>query len=189
MSEGKQTVDALSDLFPSIHQNPNPSPSGGAAGAEVNPVSSAPTFQREPLDDAAIQAMSPHLFDHWQETTIYPDIPLSPQFDLYRDAEQRGTFRFYTARLDGNLIGYFGLILFRHLHHSTSLQAGADLIYIAKEHRGFGGRFIGWCRQQLKAEGVQVCSISVKAHLDWSPLLVRAGFQLQEQVYSVRLDL
>jgi hypothetical protein len=139
--------------------------------------------------------IQPLLVDHALEIAHFDDIPLSPDKDLYFMMEQKGLARVFTVRrADGEhprgarLIGY-AIFFVRHaMHYQTSLQAQEDIIFIAKEERGFGGRFIAWCDEQLRAEGVQVVYHHVKAAHNWGKVLERQGYELVDLIFAKRLD-
>lgn len=146
------------------------------------------TFQREKLADCVTEAL-PLLEEHWREIAHYKDIPLEPDLSMYAQADSMGMLRVYTARdQQGQLIGYSVFFIRSAPHYKSSLQANQDIIYISKNNRGMGGRFILWCDEQLRAEGVQVVFQHVKKAHNFGPLLERFGYELMDLIYSRRLD-
>jgi GNAT superfamily N-acetyltransferase len=138
------------------------------------------SFQRE-IAHEVIAEIAPLLARHWEEIAHFKDIPLNPDFDAYRRMEDAGLLRVFTARLDGELIGYAVFFTVRNLHYSY-LQAHQDLLFLAPEHRN--GR-IGFCLlkysdEVLQQEGVRVISHHVKVAHDFGPLLRRLGYELIE---------
>jgi len=144
-------------------------------------------YQRETVRDTYEEA-KPLLVEHYLEIAHYQDIPLEPDYASYASLEDAGITRVYTARNEGELIGYAVFFVRKNIHYSSSLQAIQDIIYIHPKYRGQGGRFIVWCDAQLKAEGVQVVYHHVKASHNWGPLLERIGYQLIDHIYGRRLD-
>lgn len=127
------------------------------------------------------------LKEHWSEIAHYPDIPLAPDWETYCKAEAIGALRVYVARAESAPVGYAIFFVRPHLHYKTSIQAQQDVLFVAKEHRGFGAKFLQWCDEQLRAEGVQVILHHVKAAHDFGPLLKRLGYELVDLVYARRV--
>ena len=131
----------------------------------------------------------PLLKNHWQEIAHYKDIPLDPDYSVYKQMEDMGALRVYTVRKEGKLIGYSAFFIRQHPHYKSSKQAVQDIIYVDPAHRGgVGRRLIKECDELLKAEGVQVVYQHVKAAHNFGPLLERMGYQMQDIIYSKRLD-
>lgn len=145
-------------------------------------------FQRETLAMCFDEA-KPLLIEHWKEIAHYLDIPLDVDYERYYTLEANGVIRVYTARGEsGALIGYAVFFINTHAHYKQSLQAMQDVIFIHHKHRGTGGRFILWCDEQLKAEGVQIVFHHIKAAHDFGKLLERFGYELIDKIYGRRLD-
>lgn len=146
------------------------------------------TFQKELLKDC-MEEMKPLFTEHWKEIAAYDDIPLDPDEERYYNIEREGVLRVYTARAESKeLIGYAVFFVNTNAHYKTSLQASQDIIFIHPKHRGIGGRFILWCDEQLKAEGVQVVFHHLKAKHNFGPMLERFGYELVDLIYGKRLD-
>lgn len=146
------------------------------------------TFQREKLQDI-FDEMLPLFERHWEEITFYKDIKLDVNTEAYYEMEDSGRLRIYTAReKDGKLIGYGAYMMRQNIHYKSSYQALQDVLFIDKEKRGFGGKFILWCDNQLKKEGVQVVYQHIKASHNWGKMAERLGYELQDLIYSKRLD-
>lgn len=144
-------------------------------------------FKREKTQDCFDEAL-PLLKSHWEEIAHYKDIPLEPDYEFYVAAENAGFLRTYTARSEsGELIGYAVYVVRHALHYKSSIQAHQDILFISKSHRGTGGRFILWCDEQLKAEGVQTVYHHVKASHNFGRLLERFGYNVIDIIYGRRL--
>lgn len=132
--------------------------------------------------------IQPLLQAHALEVSHFKDIPLNPDKDLYHMMEIIGAARVYTARRrDARLLGYSIFFVRRSMHYA-SIQAANDIIFIDKEERGFGARFIAWCDEQLRAEGVQVVRHHIKAAHNWGKVVERQGYELEDLIYVKRLD-
>ena len=131
----------------------------------------------------------PLLKAHYLEIAHYKDIELDVDVEGYLLAEERGCYRVYTARCNQNkLIGYAAFFVRNNLHYKQSLQAVQDVVYIDKAQRGFGRLFIQWCDDRLREEGVQVVMHHLKAAHNWGKILEEQGYDLQDLIYTKRLD-
>lgn len=129
------------------------------------------------------------LNEHYKEIAKYQDIELKPDFDVYLQAEKNGALKVYTVRAEDNsLQGYAVFFARANPHYKDSIQAVQDVVFIRKEHRGFGGAFIQWCDEQLAEAKVQAVYHHVKAKHNWGPMLERMGYELADLVYVKRLD-
>jgi GNAT superfamily N-acetyltransferase len=145
-------------------------------------------FQRE--NWSVIQTQGASLTKkHYLEIAHYQDIPLDLDHEAYLALERNGNLRVFTARdEDGALVGYAIFFLRMTMHYKSSLQAVQDILYIDKEHRGFGKKFIEWCDCALAGERVQVVYHHVKCAHDFSPMLERLGYQQIDKIFGKRLD-
>lgn len=134
--------------------------------------------------------IQPLLERHAAEIAHYKDIPLSPDKDIYFEMDRQGSIRVYTARKVGvgQLVGYAIFFVRRALHYTGSVLAQQDVLFIDHGHRGFGSKFIAWCDDELRRESVQVVSHHLKAAHNWSKILSRQGYELQDLIYTKRLD-
>lgn len=144
-------------------------------------------FAQESFNKTFNEAL-PLVHKHYEEIAHFKDIPLDPDIILYQQFEESGLIRVFTIRKMGILIGY-SLYFFRpNPHYKMSLQAVQDVIFIEKEHRGIGSKFIAWCDEKLHSEGVQVVYHHVKVQHNFGPLLERQGYELIDLVYGKRLS-
>ena len=149
----------------------------------------SPSFARETSEEV-IQEIAPLFEAHYREIAHYQDIPLSVDYAAYLRLEARGCLRIYTIRVGILLVGYAIFAVARSMHYSTSLQARQDILYLDPEYRHgrLGMRFIAWCDEQLRAEGVQVVFQHIKAAHNFGPMLERLGYELIDHMYGRRLD-
>lgn len=149
------------------------------------------SYSREPLSHELVKELEPILEAHYLEIAAYLDIPLKPDFNSYWEAERLGILRLYIVRKYGEAIGYNVVFMRKNMHYSTSAQAAQDILYVMAEHRqeGIGRELVRFSNRQLAAEGVQVLAHHVKAkHPALGHILETEGFELQEYVYTIRLD-
>lgn len=146
------------------------------------------TFREEKIADSLEEA-KPLLAKHWKEIAHYQDIPLDPDYEIYIKMESIGVLRAFTCRdVDSKMIGYAVFLIKPHMHYKTCLMAYQDIIYIEPSRRGVGGFFMRWLDEQLKTLGVQVVSQHVKSAHNFGPILERMGYELQDLIYTKRLD-
>lgn len=149
-------------------------------------------YAREEYSDALVDEIGPLLVRHWHEVAHYADIPLAPRWDRYRALADTGALRVYTARIDGQLVGYSVHFVAPSLHYGTALTASEDLVFVAPEYRkgrlGYG--LIQFADAQLRADGVQVGyrHVKLKPDLDFSPLLERMGYENIDRIMGRRFD-
>jgi GNAT superfamily N-acetyltransferase len=146
------------------------------------------SFKKERAQDCFEEAR-PLLEEHWLEIAHYKDIILDPDYEAYKASEDAGFVRCYTSRDEsGKLVGYALYFVRTNPHYRTSIQASQDILFVSKNHRGMGGRFIKWCDEQLRSEGVQVVYHHIKQAHNFGPMLERFGYELVDLIYARRLN-
>jgi len=145
-------------------------------------------YGREVLSrDLFLEAL-PLLQSHSDEVMPDPAREVLVDLERYLRMEWSGMIRCYTIRLDKELIGYASFIISRHPHYSYTKQALCDVLYVKPEHRGsLGGRFLGWCDEQLSAEDLDEVHHTVQVRHDHGPLLERLGYGMVARTFSKRL--
>ena len=132
--------------------------------------------------------IEPLLYEHYLEISKYKDIPLMPDWATYELMDKVGILKIFTCRDEiGNLIGYGIYLLKNHLHYSTCMVAYQDILFIRKENRGSGRKFIQWCDEELKKMGAQMTVQHVKATHNFGPILELMGYELMDHIYTRRL--
>lgn len=147
------------------------------------------TFQRERPHELLDEARP--LFEaHYKEIAHYQDIPLDINESLYRHWEEQNCLRVYTARYNGDLVGYVAYKVGPNARYQTSLQALQDILYVEKTKRGalFGKRLLDYSYGRLKDEGVQVVYQHCKANSTTGKFFELTGHELIDLVYGKRLD-
>lgn len=97
---------------------------------------------------------------YWQELWPYPDIPVVVDWPLLLRREAEGTYRVWSARVDGTLAGFASFYIEPHVYASTTLFAIDGGHYLSPGFRDTEHR-IGWrmwktAKAALKAEGAKV---------------------------------
>lgn len=124
---------------------------------------------------------------HYEELALNKEkVPLSPQYHIYTNAEQKGELLFVTLRKLGKLVGYFIGFIAPGLHYSTCLTCNMDIFYVLPEHRGDGAglQLFKFVEKELKNRGVQRLFVGSKMHKDASWLFEKLGYTPVETYYS-----
>jgi hypothetical protein len=136
-----------------------------------------------------IEEAYPLLRKHYHEIAHYKDIALDPDFEKYILLENEEILRVFTARDENDvLVGYIVFIVAKNLHYKNTVQANQDVMFIDHEKRGVGRKFIEFCDEELKKEGVISVSQHIKAAHNYGTLLIKIGYELVDLVYSRRLN-
>lgn len=145
-------------------------------------------YGREIASTQLFDELMPLFEQHYLEISHFQDVPLDPNFEAYLAMEASGALRIYVAREeDGEILGYSAYIILRSPHYRTMVQAMQDVLFIRKEHRGFGRDFLSWCEEQLKADGVSALATHVHVKHDFGKMLERLGYEKFEHNYIKRL--
>lgn len=129
----------------------------------------------------------PLLERHWNDIAVNKDkIKLNPDWDAYHSLEQDGMLKIFTAREQGELVGYFVVIVHRNLHYKDHLFASNDVIFLHPDHRKgrTGIKLVQFSEKCLKEDGVSVLAINTKVHKPFDKLMQFLGFSLVERIYS-----
>lgn len=153
-------------------------------------------FGLEELTPELFAQALPLLRQHWKEVAHFKDIELEPDFKQYELAERSGVLRFYTLRRDWlmadlspELVGYAAFFVRPNPHYKQSLQAAQDVLYLDPSCRGLPGfRFMAWCDEQLRAEGVEVVRHHLKAAHNHERLMQALGYEVEDIIYCRRLN-
>ena len=144
------------------------------------------TYQQEFLF-GVLTDIKPLLGKHWEEIALNKDkIKLNPDWEAYHNLEADNKLRIFTARDNGKLVGYFVVIVSKHIHYRDHLFAGNDIIFVDQEYRksGLGASLINFSEKCLKDDGVSVLTINTKVHSPFDRLMDFLKFTKVERVYS-----
>jgi hypothetical protein len=146
-------------------------------------------FGREIFTPQLLSEMLPLLVSHWSEVAHFTDIPLNIDLNFYRNCEEQGILRLYTFRRNNELLGYAVFFVKRNPHYQTSIQANQDVLFLSTKARGpLSLKFIRFCDNELRAEGVQAVYHHVKVAHNFGLILQRMGYELTDLIYARRLD-
>lgn len=125
---------------------------------------------------------------HKEEVGMFgTDIPLAPDWVLYKNLAKMGVLNIITMRKQGKLIGYYISFITRHLHYDFKMSSN-DILYIEKKYRGHAMSFFRFIQKHLKSKGIKIMSFSIKPILDFRKVAEYLGFELLEYNYFKRLD-
>lgn len=126
---------------------------------------------------------------HWEEVALNKEaIKLNPDYERYEELDAQGVLKFFSARENGELVGYFAVVVQKSLHYQDHLFANNDVLFLHPKHRkGLTGmKLIRFAENCLKADGVSLLTINTKTHLPFDALLKRMGYIHIENIYSKR---
>lgn len=147
-------------------------------------------FQRENISVGFFDEALPLFVDHHREVSFFrKDSTLSVDIEQYLLIDSLGKLRLYTARdKEGKLTGYCAFILGSHLHYKELMIASQTAIFIPEKSRGFGWKFIKWCNEKLINDGATHVIQRVTKDCNFSPILLREGFEFMEAAYVKTLS-
>ena len=143
-------------------------------------------YQQEFLT-SVVDDIKPLIKSHWDEIALNQDrIKLNPDWEAYQNFENQNRLRIFTARDEGELVGYFVVIIGVNIHYKDHLFASNDIIYLSPNHRkGFTGiRLIKFAEKCLREDGISVLTINTKVHQPFDKLMDFLKFNKVERVYS-----
>ena len=131
---------------------------------------------------------------HYRETGLYRDWPgrltQSPQVERYKYAEQNKILLTLTARLDGELVGYYIALAQHALHYAEVGHGYTDMPYVHPKvrHRGIGLRLFLEAEKTMRECGVKIwqagSKIDSELHPSMDRMLRHLGFAPTDLIYS-----
>lgn len=137
--------------------------------------------------DEIIPDLVKHIEAHYEETELYSDqIPLDPNYDLYKSLNDAGVLHFYGAYDGSDLIGYLICITHHKAHCKDALYSVADMIYVAPEHRHgvVAQNLLNHWEDSMREKDVSVLCINFKNHLVPNSLMDFLEFDNVETVFT-----
>lgn len=131
---------------------------------------------------------------HYRETeTLYLDVPFKPDYVRYIESEKRGQFVVFTARSQGELVGYLQYYVFRDMHSAGMRQAREDAFFFTEKVRGKGHapKLLKYAEEALKLLGCRFVGMSSKAPAggpDIGKFLERKGYRPVATYYIKQLE-
>lgn len=147
-------------------------------------------FDTESLFDI-LPEMEKLLVQHYEELTLNKGrVKLKPVWTKYKDLEQAGKFFLFTARLDGELVGYSAFIIDTHLHYEDIKVAANDVLFLRKDMRlGLAGlKLLKYSENRVKELGADKITWHLKFSNDFRPILHRLGYRDEDVIVGKFLD-
>jgi GNAT superfamily N-acetyltransferase len=131
--------------------------------------------------------IKPLIEKHWEMVALNQGtIKLNPNWKEYARLDADGVLRAFTARKDGQLVGYCVLTVSQSIHYSDHVFANNDVTFVLPEHRegATGYKLLKFAEDHCKDNGISLLNINTKVHIPFDNLLIGMGFDLIERIYS-----
>ena|ERR1019366_1167148 len=147
-------------------------------------------FTREHLGPALLLELIPLITADWNEVNADKDIPFNLDLKTFIECEKLGVLRIFTARRDSELLGY-SIFFVRHgVFCRDVLVASHVALFFKPEDRGsLPVRFVEWCDEQLRAEGVRMVSQNSLVGHSMERVLKHLGYVPRETVFVRDLNI
>lgn len=144
-------------------------------------------FQLEELTPELFEELLPLLKVNNSETGLFKDREFSPDLETYLKLEELGTYKLFTSRVEGKVVGYCAYFITPSLHYKGLKQAMQDMTFIVPECRGLGPRFLKWCEKELMEIGIEVVYYHFNMSNSQIKNLERLGYTLTDITYCKKL--
>lgn len=125
---------------------------------------------------------------HYNELTLNKEsIRLKPMWERYGALESAGAFVVYTARHNGQLVGYSAFFINQHLHYADLTVAANDVLFLHPQHRSGrnGIRLIQFCETALARQlGNFKLTWHAKMNTDLVAILGRMDYATEEAMFA-----
>lgn len=113
-------------------------------------------------------------------------VKLNPDWERYAELDASNVLRIFTARKDGELVGYCVVLVSTSLHYKDHKFAINDVVFVLPEYRegATGYHLIKAVEDHCREDGVSLISINTKVHIPFDSLMVGMEFDLIERIYS-----
>jgi GNAT superfamily N-acetyltransferase len=131
--------------------------------------------------------IKPLLEEHWEMVALNQgEIKLNPDWEEYAALDAAGILKIFTARSDGDLVGYFVLTVSRSIHYKDHIFAICDVVFVKPEFRtgSTGFKLISYAENWCKKAGVSLLNVNTKVHVPFDPLMISMDFNYIERIYS-----
>tara|TARA_R110000765_G_scaffold5133_1_gene15970 strand:- start:1664 stop:2116 length:453 start_codon:yes stop_codon:yes gene_type:complete len=133
------------------------------------------------------EEIKPLLEEHWELVALNKGaIKLNPNWEEYARLDHAGVLRIFTARDEGELVGYCVLVVNRSLHYQDHIFANNDVTFVLPDSRAgaTGYQLIKYAEDYCRDNNISLLNINTKVHLPFDSLLIGMGFELIERIYS-----
>ena len=146
-------------------------------------------FMRENFTDDFALELERLLLLHMDELCMFEEAVLSPHWEMYRKLQEHGGLRVFTARADGELVGYAVYFIGPHHHYTNIMVATQDVLFLDPEYRvGRNGiLLILFSENMMKQDGVDRVLQHTKKQKDLTRLLDRLGYEHCDSIMMKRI--
>ncbi len=146
------------------------------------------TYEEIPYPPDIFPEIATLLPEHKKEACLFGDVELDVNWEGYRKMADMGMLHVVFARTEtGELVGYTVNFIIRHLHYNFIMSTN-DIIYMKPKYRGHATKLIKFTEERLIEKGVNIYVLSIKPHIDFSPVVERFGYKHLESNYWRRLQ-
>jgi uncharacterized protein (DUF1697 family) len=103
--------------------------------------------------------------------------------DFFIKAEELDMLKFYTLRVEEELLGYAVFLFVNHPHIKDTIVAKQETLYVKEDVRGHGHKFYDYVEGELKKSGAKGLITSMQAGKDHTKYFESKGFEFLERVY------
>lgn len=146
----------------------------------------------EPLATLLDDGLDALAREHWRAIALdHSAVPLDVDWEAYARREQDGSWRAFTARRDGILVGYVGFFFFHPERYRSTLYINDDTIWVVPTERNRGLIWRGLVRAAMK-ELPRPAKLQFQVRVRHggrvtARILENLGFELNTMLYSVLL--
>jgi len=141
-------------------------------------------FNMEQLQQV-LPELDPLLRDQWDEMQTVEGLKFSPNYMLYIYLETINQALLMTARDEGKLVGFLGVLLKQHPHAQETLNAYEETFYLKPEYRksGAGRKMIKFMLAALQSQRVHSFYIHENDTIPTGKLYKSMGFKPKFTIY------
>ena len=147
------------------------------------------TYQQEPLCKFIPDVNSLVVLDWSEVGRPEAGYHLEPDWDLYQALENNNSLKVFTVRCEGQLIGYFTVVISPSLHSKGSFVVSNDAIFLHPHYRNssIGIRLFKFVEDCIKEDGFGQLQITYTDKYNISSLLTKLGYCKVETKFEKRL--
>ena len=131
--------------------------------------------------------IKPLIEKHWELVALNQGkIKLNPNWEEYARLDAAGVLRVFTAREDGELVGYCVLVVSRSMHYKDHVFANNDVTFVLPDNRAgaTGYQLLKYAEDHCAENDISLMNVNTKVHIPFDSLLVGMGLNLIERIYS-----
>ena len=134
-----------------------------------------------------VEEALPLIQAHWEEVNANDKYEINPDWYQYFELQVAGMLKVFTARYDGELVGYMSWFVSLSMHKAGVYVANEDALFVKKTKRGMmaGMKLIKFSEEFLRENTkANTFVLRVKTTHDFGKYLTRLGYGLKEMIYA-----